>query len=296
MVVDAPAGVPVEGPSHPAPPRVGAVHVRVQPAHHVDQRARRQDRPEPLALLRQESLRALAGAPVLDVQPGVGDVEVPHHEELPALRRGCPAGRRQVSREAPQEAHLALVLRSPVGLLAHPARLLQVRGQPALGEVEGRHRERLVREIDLHVTPLGGERLELPGERAGLGVLAQLDVAVAGCADEHARTPAPHGGRRLARQHGHAVAPGRLAGVIRQVVVTEDAVRQERDGAPDLLQRHDVAAARGEPVVEATTLRGPDPVDVEGGDAQHPPILVSRRRWVRRWTARAGAASCRSWT
>jgi len=93
----------------------------VQAADDVDQGARREDRGEPLALLRQESLRLLVGAPIAQVGLGVSDIEIADDEELPPPRRGRASSRDEVTGEAGEERHLALVLGAVVRLATHAA-------------------------------------------------------------------------------------------------------------------------------------------------------------------------------
>jgi hypothetical protein len=53
------------------------------------------------------------------------------------------------------------------------------------------------------------------------------------------------------------------------VVAAEGVLREFVGLRPDLLERDDVTAAGAQPVAEPPALRGADPVDVGGGDAEH---------------------------
>ena len=53
------------------------------------------------------------------------------------------------------------------------------------------------------------------------------------------------------------------------MTVTEGALGQLPHGTTHLLQRDDVAPTLPQPGVEPTTVRSPNPVDVEGRDPQH---------------------------
>lgn len=141
-------------------------------------------------------------------------------------------------------------------------------GQAALRQIETGDRERCVREVHLEVAALGGEARQAAsqGDMVGSG-----DGVEGGGGPSHQGRSAPGSDRRRrpTGQHRDPVATRQRARVESDVEVTEGTRRDLVGLCPDLLQRDRIAPPPGEPVIEAPSLRGTDPVDVGGGDAEH---------------------------
>src|SRR5699024_8481084 len=125
--------------------------------------------------------------------------------------------------------------------------------------------------LPVEVAALGGEAAQAAGERDVIGSRHRGEGAAGRWRGARQRRAAPGADRerRLTREHRDAVAAGQGAGVEGDVEVPEGALGQLVRLRPHLLQREHVAAAAGQPVAEAAPVRGPDPVEVGGRDAEH---------------------------
>ena len=183
----------------------------------------------------------------------MGNVEVPHDEELATLLGGASTGCREMTGETGKEALLA-------SLLVHRGLVLRIWGG-TLGQVQTGECDWSLGEVYLDVATLLGEWVQGAGQSRSRAI-GLLGVTV-GCHGHQVRTPGAYCSRLLAGEQRHAIASGPAARLPGDVIAGEDSCWQIGWPASHLLQAQDVWAAVGDPRLETSALRGANPVDVE---------------------------------
>ena len=240
MVVDAPAGIRVEGLASPGPPRVGARNLagrgtsHVYPAQACSRGAvnalhgltrRAQDAVKVGTLARQKAGTLDVALPVLDVELAVTDIEVAHH-----------GGESVVAREL-RHARLQGIEKLPLLFLLGRVHLARVHVATHHGEGGITHA------VFGFEPPTGGVKVVRP--------------------DGHA----VNFGRTPARDRDAGTSLGR-GGIVQDIPIGSQQIFQIARGGAHLLQSQDVDVAFVQPGTHALTKCGAHAVNVDGGKAK----------------------------